>query len=188
MSVAYACFGELHTSVLFAAFQVTFSGYLGICRGEETKLTPGWLLWICRAPGNLQKWIAAGLSSSHVLRGSGKVFPPSSAQPLQSREQGDSWGLSVLTHNPFSPAGWLFLVADAGLWLKGISSDCIVCSRGLSNAICIMHNHPCLAYLIWVENNSGYEICKRGSWLQHFKNKSAWWLFMLLFSFMQIGW
>lgn len=96
----------------------------------------------------------------------------SHSQPLRSRRQGDFGGPSLLTHTPVIFISWVtFLLADAGLWLKDISSGCIVCSRGLSNAICIMHNHPCFTYLIGVENNSGYETCKRDLWLQHLKSK-----------------
>lgn len=189
ISVVYARFGELRASRLFSGFQVTFSGYLGIWKGEA-KLTPDWLSWGCRASGTLQKLIAAGLCHSYIFMGLREGFPTPFSSASAVQEARWLFGGWVSWHTPqsFSPAGWLFPVADAGLWLKGISSERIVRSRGLSNAICIMRNHPCLAYLIRVENNWGYEICTRGLWPQHFENKNARWLFMLLFSFMQIGW
>lgn len=78
-----------------------------------------------------------------------------------------SWHLS----QSLSAAEWLFLAADASLWLKSISSEHLVCSRGLSRVICRMHSHPCLICPIWMENNSGYKICKESLWPQHFGNK-----------------
>lgn len=172
----------------FQASRYPFQVIWGYGKGRQNWLHTDW----CGAAEHQEprrSELLLALAAPVFLRVSGKVFPLSSAQPLQSRRQGDFWGWDFWhILQSFSPAGWLFLVADAGLWLKGISSECIVCSRGLSSAICIMHNHPHLTYLIWVENNSGYEICKRDLWSQHFENKNAWWLFMLLFSFMQIGW
>lgn len=162
------------------------SGYLELYK-REAKPTPDRLLWGCRASGTLQNELLLTSASSPFLRnsGSGKVCPPSASAIQEAR-----WHLGTKPPDtyPISISRVTFLAADAGLWLKGISSERIVCSRGLPNAICIMHNHPCFGYLIWVENNSGYETCKRDLWSQHFGNKKPWWLFMFLFSSMQIGW
>lgn len=137
----------------------------------EAKHTPAWLLWGCRASGTWQKSIGAGLSISHIFKGLGEGFLTvfSSASAVQ----GARWLLGTVSWHlswSLAPAGWL-PVADAGLWLKSISSEHTVCSRGLSRVICTMHSHPCLVYIIQSENNSDYEICKKSLWPQHFENK-----------------
>lgn len=92
ISVSYACFGEWHASVLFSSFQVSFSGYLRIWEGEA-KLTPRFdSCGVAEHQEPCRNELLLALAAPVFLRVSGKVFPFSSPQPLQSRRQGDFWG------------------------------------------------------------------------------------------------
>lgn len=106
ISVAYACFRELHASVLFSGFQVTFQVIWGYGKRRQNWLQTD----CCGATEHQEPCRNEFLLSSAALtflRGSGKVFLPSSAQPLRSRRQGDFWGVSLLTHTPVIVSSWV---------------------------------------------------------------------------------